>query len=186
MKSLHFSKTGRAVALACLFALIVPATVFAASAKVIDAEVQEALDVFKKTAGAEKLLSKAAGVLVFPSIVKAGFGIGGEYGEGALMVRNKTIDYYSTAAASVGLQLGAQKKTVIYVFMTQEALENFQISDGWKVGVDASVAIVTVGVGKSVDTYYTAETPIMAFILDQKGLMYNITLEGSKLSKINR
>ena len=84
-------------------------------------------------------------MLVFPAVFKAGIGLGGEYGEGALRVKGKTVDYYSTAAASLGLQLGAQKKAIIILFMQKEALEKFQNSSGWKAGVDASVALVTVG-----------------------------------------
>jgi lipid-binding SYLF domain-containing protein len=120
-----------------------------------------------------------------PVRIKAGIGIGGEYGEGALITRERTLDYYNTVSASIGFQLGAQARSVIIVFMTEEALHGFRRVNGWKVGVDASVALVTVGVGGSIDTTRIV-SPIVGFIFDGKGLMYNLTLEGSKISRIYR
>jgi lipid-binding SYLF domain-containing protein len=97
----------------------------------------------------------------------------------------RTEAYYNTVSASVGFQLGVQARTVIILFMTEEALGSFRRKHGWKVGVDGSVALVTVGVGGSVDTNQITK-PVIGFILDQKGLMYNLTLEGSKISRIDR
>jgi lipid-binding SYLF domain-containing protein len=152
----------------------------------IDAAVDATLDqFFLKIGGARELAHKSFGILVFPSVVKAGMGIGGEYGEGALRVRGRTVDYYNTVSASIGFQLGVQARSVIIMFMTPEALERFERKDGWKVGADASVAIVTVGVGGSIDTNRIT-SPVIGFILDPKGLMYNLTLEGSKISRIAR
>jgi len=118
-------------------------------------------------------------------VIKAGIGLGGEYGEGALRVKGKTVDYYNTAAGSLGFQLGAQKKSIVILFMTDEALTRFQTSSGWKAGVDASVAVVTVGAGGAVDTAKYNQ-PVLAFIIGQKGLMYNLTLEGAKMTKIKK
>ncbi len=158
----------------------------AATAKEIDVSVDVALERFhKEVHGSKDLLKKSKGVLIFPKVYKAGFGIGGEYGEGALRINGKTGDYYSTAAASIGFQLGAQVKTVILVFMTDDALKGFRTSDGWEAGVDGSVALVTLGMGDSLDTTNVKE-PILGFVLGQKGLMYNLTLEGSKFSKLDR
>ncbi len=158
----------------------------AKSAAEIDAEVNASISQFKKEVGAaEELMNKAAGVLVFPSVIKAGIGIGGEYGEGALRIGGKTADYYATAAGSFGLQLGAQAKTVVILFMTDSALKEFRGSDGWEAGVDGSVAVVQVGAGGSVDTT-NIKDPIIGFIFGQKGLMYNLTLEGSKMTKLKR
>jgi len=158
----------------------------AADAREIDVSVQVALEQFRKeVTGANEFLAKADGYLVFPKVVKAGIAIGGEYGEGALIVDGKTAAYYSTAAASIGLQLGVQKKSVIIVFLTREALDRFQKSEGWEVGVDGSVALIKVGAGGSIDTTNVKE-PIVAFIFGQKGLMYNLTLEGSKFTKLNK
>jgi lipid-binding SYLF domain-containing protein len=112
-------------------------------------------------------------------------GVGGEYGEGALRIRGRTIAYFNTISASFGFQLGAQARSVIILFMTEDALDQFRSTDGWKVGVDGSVAVITVGVGGSIDNNRIA-SPIVGFIFDGKGLMYNLTLEGSKISQIYR
>jgi lipid-binding SYLF domain-containing protein len=164
---------------------LLPAMAQAGSAKEIDIEVDATLERFKsQVGGAGAFLKSAKGVLVFPTVVKAGFGVGGEYGEGALRVGGKTVDYYSTASASIGFQLGAQTKSIILVFLEQAALDGFRNSAGWEVGVDGSVALVTVGAGKDIDTHNITD-PIVGFIFGNKGLMYNLTLEGSKLTKLN-
>jgi len=124
-------------------------------------------------------------VLVFPSVVKAGIGLGGEYGEGALLIDGKTADYYSTASASIGLQLGIQKKSIVIIFMEDDALKGFRSKSGWKAGVDASIAVVAVGAGGAADTT-RYQQPILGFIFGQKGLMYNVSLEGSKFTKLNK
>ena len=161
-------------------------TGLAASAKEIDIRVSSALETFKKeVGGGEKFLQKAKGVLVFPEVVKAGFGVGGEFGEGALQIAGKNVDYYSTASASIGFQLGAQLKTIILVFLENGALEKFRNSSGWEVGVDGSVALIELGVGKDVNTV-TINDPIVGFVISNKGLMYNLTLEGSKITKLKR
>lgn len=166
--------------------LILPDFGFAKSAKEIDAGVDDSLEKFYKKIGeAEDLGKKAEGILVFPSVIKAGFGIGGEYGEGALRIKGKTVEYYSTAAASFGFQLGVQSKTLILMFMSKKALKNFRDSEGWEVGVDASVALIAVGAGGSLDTT-SLKKPILGFVVDQKGLMYNLTLEGSKMTILKR
>lgn len=158
----------------------------AASGPEIDAAVRDTLDdFFYKVRGSRELVARSAGVLVFPTIIKAGFGIGGEYGEGALIRRGRTLDYFNTLSASFGFQLGAQARSVVIVFTTPEALDSFQRVDGWKVGVDGSVALITVGVGASVDTIRITD-PVVGFIFDGKGLMYNLTLEGTKISRIRR
>jgi lipid-binding SYLF domain-containing protein len=177
----------RAVSLALLsmFAIIgsAPSTQARSGAR-IDADIHATLrEFFWQVRGSRELVAKSAAVLVFPSVIKAGMGIGGEYGEGALLVRGRTVGYYNTISASIGFQLGAQARSVIIVFMTPEALAGFRRVDGWKVGVDGSIALITVGVGGSIDTTRIAN-PIVGFIFDGKGLMYNLTLEGSKISRI--
>lgn len=155
------------------------------TAAVIDQRVDEALANFaKQVPGARKLVREAAGVLVFPKVYKGGFIVGGEYGEGALRIRGLTVEYYSTASASLGLQLGAQKKTIILLFMRRDVLDKLRNSKGWKVGVDASVALVDVSAGGQMDTAQVNK-PILGFVLGRAGLMYNLTLEGSKITKIN-
>ncbi|MDH3411669.1 MAG: YSC84-related protein [Gammaproteobacteria bacterium] len=158
----------------------------AASAREIDVKVDVALERFEKEIGGSKrFLASADGVLVFPDVIKAGIGIGGEYGEGALRIHGKTVAYYSTAAASIGLQLGAQSKTVVLVFLDKKALNDFRNSSGWKAGVDGSVALITLGAGGTIDTE-NIKDPIVGFVFNNKGLMYNLTLEGSKYTKLDK
>lgn len=176
-----------AISLLVLFGLVVfPNSVQAAAASEINAKVNTAIDRFyKEVSVAKELAAKSHGMLVFPSVIKAGIGIGGEYGEGALRIKGKTVDYYSTAAVSVGFQLGAQSKTVILLFMTKKALSGFRNSSGWKAGVDGSVALIKIGTGGSLDTT-NFNNPIIGFIFSNKGLMYNLTLEGSKFTKLKK
>ena len=155
------------------------------TAKQIDTDVDATLELFDEVKGSKGVLNKAKGILVFPSVIKAGFGIGGEYGEGALRIKGKTVDYYSTIAASIGFQIGAQKKSIILAFMEKNALKKFRDSSGWKIGADASLAVIAIGAGGAIDTASHNE-PILAFVFDQKGLMYNLTLEGAKISKIKK
>jgi lipid-binding SYLF domain-containing protein len=158
---------------------------YGATAKEIEANVDAALKLFEQVKGGKELLQKAKGVLVLPGVLKAGFVFGGEYGEGALRIGGRTVDYYSIAAGSFGFQIGAQKKNVIIVFMDEGALKSFRASAGWKVGADGSVAAINVGAGASIDTTQIKET-IVSVIFGQKGLMANATIEGAKLTKIVR
>lgn len=177
------------VAFVCAALLAVAALPLGASADSgaqIDSDVDATLERFyREVGGAYDLVQHAAGVLVFPSVVKAGMGVGGEYGEGALRRYGRTEGYYNTVSASIGFQLGVQARSVIIVFMTEDALASFRRKHGWKVGVDGSVALVTLGVGGSIDTNQIRK-PVVGFILDAKGLMYNLTLEGSKITRIDR
>jgi lipid-binding SYLF domain-containing protein len=158
----------------------------AATAKEIDVSVDVALENFgKDVGGAKQFLAGAKGLLVFPSVIKAGVGFGGEFGEGALRINGKTVAYYNTMAGSFGLQFGAQAKTIVLVFLAEDALTRFRKSEGWKVGVDGSVAVIAIGAGTSLDSTKLND-PIVGFVLDQKGLMYNLTLEGSKFTRINK
>lgn len=158
----------------------------AASKDELDAEVREAIAAFyQHTSAGKELAGKAAGMLVFPNVIKAGVGIGGEYGEGALVVDGKTTAYYNIASVSIGFQLGAQARSQIVLFMTPGALSKFRNSEGWKAGVDGSVALATLGAGGAVDSD-TAKKPIIGFIFSNKGLMYNLTFEGSKISPIKK
>ena len=177
---------GMKTSLFILMAVLAALPLHAAKKMVLDAQIEETLEAFYElsTAG-EKLAKKAKGMLVFPSVKKAGVGIGGEYGEGALLVDGEVVDYYSTAAASIGFQLGAQVKSQINLFMDKGALKNFRTSDGWEVGVDGSVAIATLGAGGSIDSG-TLNQPVIGFIFGNKGLMYNLSLEGYKISKISK
>jgi lipid-binding SYLF domain-containing protein len=177
--------TGLVVVAAICAGLVLAQPLYAATKKEINTSVEVTVARFKKDVkGGSEFLKAAKGVLVFPKIVKAGLGVGGEYGNGALLIGGKPVAYYNTAAASIGFQIGAQAKSVILCFMQESALKKFRASSGWEVGVDGSVAIVDVGAGKSVNTT-NLKDPIVGFVFDQKGLMANLTLEGSKFTKIN-
>ncbi|MCV6610948.1 MAG: YSC84-related protein [Amphritea sp.] len=177
----------RLMTFVCLVSvLLAPIPVLAASAAEIDAKVNQALkEFYNHTSAGQELAQKAAGVLVFPEVYKAGFGIGGEYGEGALRIGGKTAEYYNVAAASIGFQLGAQVKSEIILFMSDSVLKKFRDSDGWEAGVDGSVAIATIGAGGEIDSN-TIQQPIIGFIFSNKGLMYNLSIEGSKITQIDR
>jgi lipid-binding SYLF domain-containing protein len=150
----------------------------------IDADVDATMQrLYATVRGSRELVGKSRGVLVFPSVIQAGFVIGAQYGKGALRVGGGTVGYYSTTSASVGLQAGAQSKSLIFLFMTQDALDKFRNSDGWAAGVDASVALVKMGAYGTVDTT-TATAPVEAFILTNAGLMADVSLAGTKVSKL--
>lgn len=184
MKILTVTVFAACVAMAAVLAA--PSQADATSAQEIQDDTNDTLRSFvAQIDGAKELANKAVGILVFPSVIKAGFGLGGEYGEGMLIVDQRPAGYYDLIGASFGFQLGVQERSVIIMFMTREALDQFYRLSGWKVGVDGSIAVISVGVGGSIDTDKVTQ-PVIGFILDQKGLMYNLTLEGSKISKINR
>jgi len=134
--------------------------------------------------GSRELVAKANGVLVFPSVLQAGFVVGGQYGEGALRVGEKSVGYYSTVSGSFGFQAGAQSKAIIFLFMTQDALESFCDSKGWSAGGEGSVALVKVGANGAVDTT-TATAPVEVFVLTNAGLMGDVSLSGTKVSRLN-
>ena len=158
----------------------------AASAREIDVGVDEAIVKFaEEVKGGKSLLQSSKGVLVFPRVLKGGAGFGGEYGEGALRIEGKTVAYYSTLQGSFGFQLGGEIKTVFVVFLEEGALKRFQESEGWKAGVDGSVSLVTLGAGGTIDTQ-NLKDPIVAFVLNQKGLMYNLSFEGTKFTKLKK
>jgi lipid-binding SYLF domain-containing protein len=172
------------VALAAL--LLVPRPASAATADEIEIKVDAALKLFQeRVSGADEFLASSEGVLVFPSVIKGGLGIGGEYGEGALRIGGRTVDYYNSVGASIGLQLGVQSRTVIIVFVQKAALDKFRASSGWEAGVDGSVALVELGAGASLNSTNIRD-PIVGFVFGNKGLMYNLTLEGSKFTRLDK
>jgi lipid-binding SYLF domain-containing protein len=149
-----------------------------------DADADAALTrLFTTTPGSREIVGKARGALIFPSVIAAGLGIGGQYGEGALRVGNLTEDYFSLASLSIGLQIGAQSKTIIFLFMTQDALDKFRRSQGWSVGADASVAVLHTGANGAIDIN-AVTAPVVAFILTNTGLMVNLNLEGTKVTRL--
>ncbi len=178
----------QAAALAlCGFLVVAPAA--SASAKTaaeIDAGVKAAREqCTTQIAGCQAAAGKAQGMLVFPEVTKAAIGVGGSYGEGALLVGGRTAGYYSTTSASIGLQLGAQTASQIIMFMTQDALDKFRTSSGWEAGANAQVTMIDQGKAADIDSVLRS-TPVVAFIFGQKGLMGDLSIEGAKITKLER
>lgn len=151
----------------------------------IDANVERELaQLYAQIPSSRELVSKARGVLVFPGVISAGFVVGGSYGEGALREGGRNAGYYSTAALSAGLLIGADSKAIFVLFMTQEALNQFKASNGWTAGADASVTMVSLGASVNIDTL-TARSPVIGFVLSNGGLMANLALDGTKVTRLN-
>ncbi len=158
----------------------------AATAREIDVSVDVALELFyQEVKGAREFAQNAKGLLVMPRVIKAGFVIGGEYGEGALRVGGATVDYYNILAGSFGLQIGAQAKDVIIAFMTDQALRQFRDSEGWEAGVDGNIAMIDIGGGQRIDTT-TVKSPIVAFVFGVKGLMADVSFKGAKFTRLKK
>ncbi len=156
----------------------------AQDAEEIDRKVDETLATFREKSGeGAEMMKSAAGVLVFPDVVRVGFGIGGEYGEGALLVDGLPVAYYSTSSSSFGLQLGAQAKSQVILFMTRDSLRRFRRTRGWEAGVDGSIAVVSAGAEGGLETE-TLQAPIVGFVFSSRGLMYNLSLEGNKINRL--
>jgi lipid-binding SYLF domain-containing protein len=156
----------------------------AASASEIDRNATEALEtLYANTPGAKDLATQAKGILVFPNIVKGGFIVAGQYGDGALRKKGKTVGYYRSVAASYGLQAGVQSFGYALLFMDDASLEYLDQSNGWEVGTGPSVVVLDKGFGKSL-TSTTLRKGVYAFIFSQKGLMAGLGLQGSKITKI--
>jgi lipid-binding SYLF domain-containing protein len=157
----------------------------AKTAREIDVSVDVAIERFhEQVIGAKQLIEASKGILVMPNVFKGAFLIGGEYGEGALRIDGKTVDYYNTASGSIGIQIGGQKKDIILLFMTDEALKEFRDSKGWEAGLDGNVAFIKYGAGVREDTTTTKE-PIVGFVIDAKGLIADFSFKGAKFSKID-
>jgi lipid-binding SYLF domain-containing protein len=156
----------------------------AARAKAIDASVDSALTLlYQQEPSSRDLVGRAAGVLVFPSVTEAGFIIGASRGTGALRVGGKTVSYHATSSGSFGLQAGAQSSAVFLLFMTQDALRNFQNSRGWTIGADASVTLLTVGATANMTTA-TAQQPIIGYVLSNRGLLAGVRMDGTRITTL--
>jgi lipid-binding SYLF domain-containing protein len=150
----------------------------------IDIGVQSTLDAFyAENPNNRALIAKAAGVLVFPKVTKAGLGVGGERGHGALLVNGHPVGYYKMSGASVGATIGVASRSEIIVFMTQGARDNFERSTGWTIGADVGVAVASKGAGGEYDTE-TMKKPVIAFVLGEHGLMGDVSLAGTKITKL--
>lgn len=148
----------------------------------IDSGVQATLQSFyAQHNGNHELVDNAAAVLVFPKVTKAGVGVGGLHGEGALIVGGKTVKYYDVSGASVGATLGVSEHSEVILFMTNKARDDFENSKGWTIGADAGVAVASAGAGGNYDTE-TLKRPVLSFVIGEKGLMGDLSLAGQKVT----
>ncbi|MCX5903234.1 MAG: YSC84-related protein [Proteobacteria bacterium] len=159
---------------------------YAKTAAEINADASRTLKRFyREVNGAKELTSSAKALLVMSGVTKAGFIVGGEYGQGALRIKGKTKGYYNLVGGSYGFTAGAEQMDIIIAFMTEEALRQFREIDGWEVGVTGNVALIDVGGGKRLDTT-TLKDPVVAFVFGAKGLMLDVSLKGAKFTKIKK
>jgi lipid-binding SYLF domain-containing protein len=184
------SRKYQKLAIASVLAMVtaIPLTTrvaLAASASEIERNATEALrTLYANTPGARELATQAKGVLVFPNIVKGGFIVAGQYGDGVLRRQGgKTIGYYRSIAASYGLQAGVQSFGYALLFMDDESLAHLQQSRGWEIGTGPSVVVLDKGFGKALSST-TLRKGVYAFIFSQKGLMAGLGLQGSKITQI--
>ena len=169
-----------------LLAAVWSGTAAAESAAETDAKANQAIErLYKESSAANELGAKASGILIFPDITKAGLIVGGEYGEGVLRVSGVPQGYYSSTSGSIGLQIGVSSRSLVFMFMTEEALKKFTDSDGWEAGVDADVTVVDTGATGSYDTT-SVKDPVIAFNFGEEGLMAGVSVEGTKVSKLNK
>ena len=176
----------RVIFWAAIFSVILSGSLTAGTAEEIDASVDAAIErCYKQIKGAREYIKASKGMLVLPNVIKGAFIIGGEYGEGALRIDGKTVDYYNTISGSIGFQIGGEAKDIILLFMTDEVLGEFRASKGWEAGVDGNVALFTIGAGERADTT-TAKDPIVGFVFDAKGLMADISFKGAKFNKLDK
>jgi|ADurb_Val_01_Slu_FD_contig_101_4596_length_774_multi_3_in_0_out_0_1 lipid-binding SYLF domain-containing protein len=171
-----------------LFVLLLTSNTIAlaATAREIDVSVDVALERFyKEVKGAQEFARSAKALLILPKVIKGGFIVGGEYGEGALRVGGKSVAYYNIVSASLGLTFGGQQKDIIIAFMTDDALNKFRNSENWEAGVDGNIAVIDVGAGRTLSTE-TIQDPIVGFVFGVKGLIADASLKGSKLTKLKK
>jgi len=171
-----------------LFVLLLTSNTIAlaAIAREIDVSVDVALERFyKEVKGAQEFARSAKALLILPKVIKGGFIVGGEYGEGALRVGGKSVAYYNIVSASLGLTFGGQQKDIIIAFMTDDALNKFRNSENWEAGVDGNIAVIDVGAGRTLSTE-TIQDPIVGFVFGVKGLIADASLKGSKLTKLKK
>jgi lipid-binding SYLF domain-containing protein len=167
------------------FNALIPTVVQAASKSEIDRSVNQSLTtLYKRTPDAKALANKAVAVLVFPSIVKGGFIIGGQFGDGALRRGGKTVGYYRSLAMSYGFQAGVQAFGYVLFFMDEASVQYLNNSAGWEIGTGPTLVVLDAGFGKVLSTT-TLQKGVYALVFDQKGLMGGIGIQGSKITRIN-
>ena len=177
----------------CIFLLVMLAMMcvfssaaMARTADEIDTHADMTLQRFyKEVNGGKEIAKEAKALLIMSDVTKAGFVLGGTYGQGALRVNGKTTGYYNLIAGSYGFTFGAEQMDIILAFMTQQALDDFIKIDGWEIGVTGNVAFIDVGGGKRLDTT-SLKDPVVAFVFSPEGLMVDASLKGAKFTKLNK
>jgi lipid-binding SYLF domain-containing protein len=186
MYSIRNNLLALVLAMASIAAMGVMNPATAASAEDLDKDSHQALQtLYKAEPVAETLSHTAKAVLVFPNMVKAGLVFGGSYGEGVLMKGSKVIDYYNSVSGSWGLQIGAESYGYAVFLMTDKAVEYIEETKGWEIGVGPTIVVVDEGIAKNLSTS-TLKDDAYAFIFSQQGLMAGLTIEGTKISRIDR
>jgi lipid-binding SYLF domain-containing protein len=151
----------------------------------INADVSASLSkLYQQAPGSRDLVASAKGVLVFPSVISAGFIVGGSYGKGEMLAGTQVTGYYSTTAGSIGLLAGADSKSVFVFFMTQQAYDQFLASNGWTAGADATVTLISIGADGSVDTRNANHSGVESLVLNNGGLMAGLSIDGTKFSRL--
>ena len=157
----------------------------AARRRSIDSASTSALSrLYEQVSDSRVMVGKARGVLIFPNVVSAGLVVGASHGDGELRIGERVDGYYSTTSASVGLQAGADSRAIFILFMTQAALDKFRNSKGWTAGADANVSMLKAGASAGVDTN-TANQEVVGYVMTNAGLMANLTVDGTKITKLD-
>jgi len=186
MYSIQSRVRGLMLAAAAIVSMSVMNQASAATAADLDKDSRQALQTLYKTEPVAETLSRTAkAILVFPNIVKAGLVFGGSYGEGELIEGSKVVDYYNSVTGSWGLQIGAQTYGYAVFLMTDNAVKYLKESKGWELGVGPTVVVVDEGVAKNLSTS-SLKDDAYAFIFSQQGLMAGVSVEGTKISRIDR
>lgn len=174
-------------ALLLSFFLLPVGPAHADSANEVDARVDAAMQSFKKEVkGAEEYLAAAKGVLVMPDVKKVGLVVGAQWGEGALRVGGKTVDYYKMEVGSAGFQAGYQKANFVFLFLTQESLDSFRASSGWGAGVDTGLTVVDVSTPTMSADTLKSKSAVVAFVFGKEGLMGGWSGKGTKFTKLKK
>ncbi len=166
--------------------IALPLSSYGASKSELDAKVQSTLAaLYSRVPGARETVENAVAVLVFPEVAKGGFFVGGEFGEGALLKQGQTLGYYQIASGSLGIQIGVQVRSQVIAFRNEDSFNRFYQGNGWEVGVDGSAAIATEGAGGKFDSK-SINQPVVAFVFGNKGLMANMSLEGTRIIPVSK
>ena len=188
------NRSNRSMVLAVLAAMVLPllsgctTTGAGSDANARRASINSSVDLaleelYRQVEGSRELVGKARGVLVFPDVLRAGFVFAAARGQGALRVGGTTRSYHTTTSGSWGIQAGAQSTAVFLLFMNQDALDRFRNSSGWQIGADATVTLMSAGANMGVNTA-TAQQPVIGFVLSNRGLMVGISMDGTRIGRL--